>query len=126
GSALLTLHTLANLRTLRTPLPEPPEVTERVSVLIPVRNEAARIEGCLARVLAQVGVPDLQILVLDDGSSDGTGDLARSFAEEDGRVRVIDGTELPDGWLGKPHACADLAAAADGDVLVFVDADVRL
>jgi hypothetical protein len=126
GSALLTLHTLANLRTLRTPLAEPPEVTERVSVLIPARDEAAQIEACLARVLTQVGVADLQVIVLDDGSSDGTGDLARSFAEDDARLTVIEGTEPPAGWLGKPHACAELAAAADGDVLVFVDADVRL
>lgn len=126
GSAALTLHTVVNLRSLRTPLTEPPEVTERVSLLLPVRNEAVHIEGCLARLLMQVGVPNLQILVLDDESTDGTADLARRFAEDDERVRVIDGTGPPEGWLGKPHACAELAAAADGDVLVFVDADVRL
>jgi hypothetical protein len=76
-------------------------------------------------LLAQRGVPELQIVVLDDGSSDGTAEVVRSLAGD--KVRLLTGVAPPPGWLGKPHACAQLAAAApDADVLVFVDADVVL
>jgi hypothetical protein len=61
------------------------------------------------------------VLVLDDGSSDDTATLAAAAG-----ARVLAGAPLPSGWLGKPWACAQLAAATDADVLVFVDADVRL
>src|SRR5205807_9155960 len=64
------------------------------------------------------------IVVYDDASTDGTADVVRQLGAD--RVRVIQGGDLPPGWLGKPHACAQLAAAAAGDVLVFVDADVVL
>jgi hypothetical protein len=92
----------------------------RVSVLIPARNEEATIADCL-RSLA--GQDVAEILVLDDESSDTT--AARAAAEH---ARVITGTPPPAGWLGKPWACAQLVAAADprSDVLVFLDADVRL
>ncbi|UER53990.1 glycosyltransferase [Kineosporiaceae bacterium SCSIO 59966] len=129
GSALavlLTAHTVVNLRLLRTPDADPPPVRERVSVLVPARDEAHGVGDCLRAVLAGTGVADLEVLVLDDGSVDGTADAARAAADGDRRVRVLTGTPPPAGWLGKPWACRQLAAAATGDVLVFVDADVRL
>ncbi len=118
--------TVANAALLRRPPAVPPPVRGRLSVLLPVRDEAAHVTACLAAVLASTDVPDLEVLVLDDGSTDGTGDLARAVAAGDPRVRVLVGTPPPPGWLGKPWACARLADAADGEVLAFVDADVRL
>lgn len=126
SAVALTAHAVANLRALRVPESEPPPVTERVSVLLPVRNEKQHLAACLATLLDQTGVLDLEILVLDDGSTDGTTDIARRAADADPRVRLLTGTPVPPGWLGKPHACRQLADAATGSVLVFVDADVRL
>jgi Glycosyl transferase family 2 len=126
GAIAATVHTFANLRALRTPVDDPPPTRERVSILIPARDEATRIGACLASALDQVSAPDLEILVLDDGSSDGTADVARTAAGGDLRVRVLPSDPLPDGWLGKPHALDQLARAATGSVLLFVDADVVL
>jgi hypothetical protein len=124
-AAALTVHTAVNARLLRVP-PPARTVGERVSVLVPARDEAPRIAGCIRAVLACVDVPDLEVLVLDDGSTDGTADVARAAAGGDPRLRVLTGGAPPAGWLGKPYACAQLAAQATGTVLVFLDADVRL
>ncbi|HEY0002146.1 MAG TPA: glycosyltransferase family 2 protein [Actinoplanes sp.] len=98
---------------------------EKVAVLLPLRNEADRVTPCLEALLAQRGVPNLAIYVLDDGSTDGTAELVRALADD--RVHLLTGSPLPPGWLGKPHACHQLAeAAGDATVLSFVDADVVL
>lgn len=105
-----------------------PQVTARalhLSVLIPARNEADNIAACLTSVLAcRTEGLEVEILVLDDASADGTGAIAAAAGGD--RVRVLKGGELPEGWLGKSHACAQLAAAASGDWLLFLDADARL
>jgi len=129
GSALAclgTAHQAVNLRLLRRPPLDPPPVTGPVSVLVPARDEAHRITPTIESLLAQRGVLDAEILVLDDGSTDGTADVVRAAAGADPRVRVITGTAPPGDGLGKPHACAQLAAAARGETLVYVDADVVL
>jgi len=129
GSALAcvgTAHELVNLRKLRRPPAEPAPVSSAVSVLIPARDEAHRIAATIESVLGQRAVPDLEILVLDDGSTDGTAEVVRRAAAGDPRLKILTGAVLPPGWLGKPHACAQLSAAARGEVLVFVDADVVL
>jgi glycosyltransferase involved in cell wall biosynthesis len=122
--AVLTGHTLVNARRLRRPSPVVSPVDRRVSVLLPVRDEAHRVAACLESLLAQRHVPDLRVIVLDDGSSDGTADVVRAVGGE--RVTLVSGAAPPAGWLGKPYACHQLAAHADGDILVFVDADVVL
>ncbi len=121
-----TAHAALNAHLLRVPPPDPPQTVERVSVLLPLRDEAARVEPCLRALLAQRGVADLEVLVLDDESQDGTAEVVRRVAGCDARVRVLDGSAPPPGWLGKPHACWLLGRAAIGSVLVFVDADVVL
>jgi glycosyltransferase involved in cell wall biosynthesis len=97
----------------------------RVSVLIPARNEESSIVACLESVLQSVQV-DLEVVVLDDGSTDQTGAIVREFAQRDSRVKLIEGIELPDGWNGKQHACYRLAQHAKHEHLLFLDADVRL
>ncbi len=124
----LAAHTFANLRSLRTPRRPTTPTGEQVSVLIPARNEAGTIQSAVTSVLAQEGVPDLQLIVLDDGSHDGTADLAVDAARGDARIGIVRAEDQPppDGWLGKPWACSRLADDAEGSVLVFMDADVTL
>ncbi|RQX18365.1 glycosyl transferase [Micromonospora ureilytica] len=127
--AALTGHTWLNAaRWLRRPTDRPDEVDEPVAVLLPLRDEATRVTPCLRALLAQRGVPGLRVVVLDDGSTDGTADVVRAVAGGDPRVTLLTGVAPPPGWLGKPHACWQLATRADPDAtaLVFVDADVVL
>ncbi|HYN57772.1 MAG TPA: glycosyltransferase family 2 protein [Motilibacterales bacterium] len=134
-AAGLTAHTAWNTRHLRpAPVPAPGDPAERVrvTVLLPARDEAHRIEPCLVALLAQ-DHRELRVLILDDGSTDGTGALVRAAVSGDPRFEVVDGghDDPPPGWLGKPWACQRLAEAALGDdpapdLLLFVDADVVL
>ena len=104
---------------------EPPLPPPLVSIIIPARDEAHNIERCLRSAMAN-RYPDLEIIVLDDHSTDGTGDIARRVAADDPRVRVIVPPPLPAGWFGKSWACATGARAAPGDLLLFIDADTTL
>lgn len=96
-----------------------------VSVLIPARNEEAGIKDALLAVLANRGV-DLEVLVLDDQSSDATPQIVAQLAATDHRLRLASGQSLPAGWCGKQFACFQLASQAAHDELLFLDADVRL
>jgi glycosyltransferase involved in cell wall biosynthesis len=96
-----------------------------VSILIPARNEAANIAGCLRAALASTGC-EVEVVVMDDGSTDSTAAIVQGFAGRDARVRLVQAPALPPGWTGKVHACARLAEAARGSHLLFIDADVRL
>ena len=99
-----------------------PAKLPKVSLLIPARNEAANLEGLLPTLLAQ-DYPNLEILLLDDHSTDATQQIAQRFAATDPRLRVLQGAELLTGWLGKPNACRQLSEAATGEILIFTDAD---
>ncbi|GAB3193534.1 glycosyltransferase [Geodermatophilus arenarius] len=118
-------HAAVNAVLLRRPPADPPEATRPVTVVVPVRNEEAQVGDCLAAVLASAGVPDLRVVVVDDGSTDGTAAVVRGTG--DPRVRLVPAGDPPEGWLGKPHACwVGARTGTDDGVLVFLDADVRV
>jgi glycosyltransferase involved in cell wall biosynthesis len=97
----------------------------RCSVVMAARDEEARIEQTIRRLLAQTGV-DLELIVVDDRSTDRTGEILTRLAKEDPRVQAKRVDVLPDGWLGKCHACHVGASAATGDWILFTDADCWL
>lgn len=100
----------------------PPADAPRVSVIVPARNEAHNIERLVRSVLASTW-PALELLVVDDHSSDGTGALARTAGHGDPRLHVLTPPPLPGGWFGKQWACWIGARHALGDRLLFADAD---
>lgn len=97
----------------------------RLSVIVPARNEERSIGACVGAILAQ-GYPNLEVIVVDDASEDATARVVRQWAERDPRCRLVRSRALEPGWLGKNNALASGAAVADGDYLLFVDADVVL
>lgn len=105
--------------------PDAPRQGPLVSVIIPARNEAGHIGPCIDRALDQAWT-SLEVVVLDDASEDGTEAEILSRAERDDRVRLIKGKPRPEGWMGKVWACHVAQQEARGDVLLFIDADVRL
>lgn len=120
---VLLLITLTNLRYLRKICSYPlPEKWPRISVLVPARNEERNISTCVKGLLAQ-DYPDFQLIVLDDNSTDNTLKILEGLATNDRRLTVIKGTPLPEDWLGKHWACHQLAEKADGELLLFADAD---
>ncbi|MBC7187459.1 MAG: glycosyltransferase [Calditrichaeota bacterium] len=122
---LLVINLLANLWALhRAAPPCAGGLLPSVSVLIPARNEARNIRRCLESILAQ-DYPALEVLVLDDGSTDGTAAIVEAVAATDKRVRPIRGLPLPQGWTGKNFACHLLAREARGEWLLFTDADTE-
>jgi cellulose synthase/poly-beta-1,6-N-acetylglucosamine synthase-like glycosyltransferase len=113
-----TIRHLADLPPLEEPLP-------RVSILIPARNEERNVEAALRSVLA-LDYGNLEIDVVDDRSTDRTGEILDRMAAAEPRLRIVHVRELPPGWLGKNHALWLGAEKATGEFLLFTDADVVL
>lgn len=122
GLIIITwIHNQYQLDIVVEPLP-PPQDGPLISVCVPARNEERNIGRCVDALLAQT-YPSFGIIVLDDRSTDSTQEILRGFATQDGKIRVLPGSDLPPGWAGKPHALTQAAAAARGEWLCFVDAD---
>jgi chlorobactene glucosyltransferase len=93
-----------------------------ISILIPARNEAENISKCLKSFLKQ-DYPNLEIIVLDDNSTDGTSNVVKEIAKKDSRIRLVQGAPLENGWIGKSFASHQLAKYAKGEYFIFTDAD---
>jgi glycosyltransferase involved in cell wall biosynthesis len=117
----------ARMRILDRPAPPIPQPPPSVSILIPAKDEARQIEKCVRSVLVQ-DYPNFDLIVINDRSTDNTGDILDAIAAEDARLKIVhirDG-ELPSGWGGKSFALHRGLERAGGEWLLFVDADVTL
>jgi chlorobactene glucosyltransferase len=95
-----------------------------LSIVVPARNEERNIVDCVRSLATQRGI-DAEVIVVDDRSTDATRERLTGLQREVPALRVVDGAELPEGWVGKPWACAQGAAVARGAWLLFTDADSR-
>ena len=100
------------------------ELTETIGVIVPMRNEAENVEGLIATLAAQEG--SLHFYLLDDNSEDQTFELLQRFTQTDSRFTVIKGGVLNDKWIGKTWALQQLFDVSSEEILVSIDADVRL
>ncbi len=120
---------LANLRHFRTATEDDTlladAMREKVSVLIPARNEGSSIGAVIDRILENRSI-DFELVILDDQSEDNTAAIVRDRMQRSTKIRLIDSIALPMGWNGKQHACWRLAEAARFDWMLFLDADVQL
>lgn len=126
-AGLITLYWVHNqyhLDIVVTPAP-PPADAPLISICIPARNEENNIRRCVEAALAQ-DYPKVEVIVLDDRSTDSTLTQLQEIAARDSRLIPISGSDLPEGWAGKPHALYQASAAARGEWLCFVDADTFL
>jgi len=118
------LHNQYHLDIVVMPTP-PPANAPLISVCIPARNEERNIRACVEAILGQ-DYPNFNVIVLEDRSTDATGEILGSLAAQNDKLKVINGSDLPKGWAGKPHALFQASAAAHGEWLCFVDADTFL
>ncbi len=109
---------------MRVPVVENDATLPSLSIVVPARDEARSIAPCVRSLLAQRGV-DAEVIVVDDRSSDETPIILARLQREFPALQVVSGQTLPDGWVGKPWACAQGARRASGEWLLFTDADSR-
>ncbi|MCH2308007.1 MAG: glycosyltransferase family 2 protein, partial [SAR202 cluster bacterium] len=95
---------------------------DMVSILIPVRNEANNIRECLESIISQ-DYEAFEVIILDDRSTDKTAKIVETFQGTTDCLKLINGKELPDGWVGKNWACHQLSEHAKGQLILFMDAD---
>lgn len=123
SAALIAMLARDAVRLQRVPRLAPPAVPADpplISILIPARNEERGIGRCVRAALAQ-SYPRIEVIVVDDGSTDRTGAILSGIADR--RLRVLAGRPLPAGWVGKCNACQQLGERAAGEWLLFLDAD---
>jgi cellulose synthase/poly-beta-1,6-N-acetylglucosamine synthase-like glycosyltransferase len=124
-SILIFAISLVNFATIRVPRHDE-AIRSSVTVLAPMRNEAENVPEFISALSSQMGVKDLEIIIINDSSTDKTSDLLSLVIDGDVRFKVINSPELRDGWLGKVSALQSGFDIARGDYIITVDADVRL
>jgi cellulose synthase/poly-beta-1,6-N-acetylglucosamine synthase-like glycosyltransferase len=117
--------TILNVFSIITPK-DSPQIANKISVLVPLRDEEINAVAIVQTLAAQEKLSNVEFLILDDNSTDKTFELITSTARGDSRFKIFKGSALPEGWLGKPWALAQLSESASGDLLICIDADVRL
>lgn len=121
ANVIFNLAVTPRLARRRLPQGEP---SPRVSIVVPARDEEREIGAAVGSLLAQ-DYPDFEVVVVNDRSTDRTGEILAAMEDPASRLRVVAGSEPPEGWLGKPHALAIGAREASGGLLLFADADVH-
>ena len=122
---LYWIHNQYHLDIVVTPAKPPAADAPLISLCIPARNEERNIRNCVESALAQ-DYPNIEVIVLDDRSTDSTLTQLKEIASRDSRLLPISGSDLPEGWAGKPHALFQASAVARGEWLCFVDSDTFL
>ena len=125
GLAIPMIVGQRGMRGLASAPPRPDADLPRVSIVCAARDEGARVEQA-ARSLLALDYPGLEIVYVDDRSTDETGAILDRLAQDDARLHVLHVADLPEGWLGKCHAMARGAAIAKGEWILFTDGDVHL
>jgi len=122
--ALLSFLSLGRLTTLAQVSPPAPAAWPKVSLVIPACNEESTLREAVESRLRE-GYPDLEVVIVEDRSVDGTARVADELARADPRVRVVHVDSVPEGWLGKVNALRRGADVATGEWILFTDADVH-
>ena len=123
-TAYAVVRMRTSVRALKGVQPVEPQTWPKLSVVVPACDEADKLEPA-ARTLLDEDYPNLELVFVDDRSTDGTGQIMDRLAAEDDRVKVIHVAELPEDWLGKVHALDRGVAASTGEFVLFTDADVH-
>ena len=122
---LVLVIALINFFTIRTPRNKS-MVSKSVTVLLPVRNEQSNIGACVAGLKAQKNVKQLQVIIINDQSTDNTAEVLSAAIGADSRFTVIQSQCPHEGWLGKVSALQTGFERSTGEVIICLDADVRL
>ena len=123
GAGILLLAGQRRLPTLADVDPLPDDALPSVAIVAAAKDEAGRVEGSVRSLLAQ-DYPGIQVVVVDDRSTDGTGGILDRLARESRGLRVVHIDSLPPGWIGKCYALARASAEAEADWLLFTDGDI--
>ena len=124
-AGLIFFISLINFLTIRNPN-KITQIQESISVVVPLRNEASNVAELIDSLRAQKNLVHVEYLLLDDNSEDQTLALLHHHTSGLSNFHILTGSTLPQGWIGKTWALQQLFARASGEIIVSVDADVRL
>ena len=124
-SSLILLISLINFLTIRTP-EKSSQIQESISVIVPLRNEANNVGELVDSLRDQENLTQVEFLLLDDNSEDHTLALLQQHVSGLSNFQILSGTTLPQGWIGKTWALQQLFERSTGEIIISVDADVRL